>query len=271
MGAQSGGVEMSSADSTASSSSDGLKYFWIAVRLAGGMLGVLTLLSIAAVGLGVEYKVFFQEFLNRLKDWIELAPLLDPIEKYVVYPTLDWFRSFGWTIPELADHWRSIFTLMWLLQLTVARRWASGFGAIGYAAWAFLCAVATGVATGTAPLGSWAVGLWPTVGLLFFFGSIELVRDGRGWWQILLAALVAAGTVFYGFSTSPADFGVLVPSLGLSYWIFAVGFFGLLFLASGLLSGGSWRDRLSATDTDAGLDIIGVMGAALFIGWLMQA
>lgn len=277
---------MSTTDNNGTASgSDNLRAFWIALRLTGGALGVLTLLKLATIGLGVEYKVFFQELLNRLNDLIELAPLLDPIEKYVVHPTLDWFRNFGWAIPPLGEHWRLVFSLTSLVTLAMMRHVRLGVkGGVGVV-WFLFCSLVAAVASGTMPLNSVAIGAWPLAALLIAMAGLwvpimasDHPKAGDELTNLLMALAGGAFFVFLGSTINAPAMSILliflssqlqVSSPGMLDWAALVSVIGMLLLAGGFLFGGQHKWTNSATAT--GLDITGVMGTALFVGWLMLA
>ena len=115
--------------------------------------------------------------------------------------------------------------------------------------------------------------MWPIVGYgLFTLAQATpsglLGRQGWSFWA--LSIVVLAGSAYAGYVnnlqlTSP---GTERPGAGLEWWAAIIGSLGLFSLAFGLLYG---RPRWNNINTALGLDIVGVMGAALGIGWLMLA
>jgi len=262
-----------------------LTWFWFAARVVGVTLGILTLLKLATIGFGIEYKQFFQAFLDRLRDFIDLSPLLDPIEEYALRPLFNWLRGIGWSIPELANHWRYVFTLNSLLMLAMARRFSGNMFSAAVV-WAFVCALVSAAATGTMPLSSRAVFYWPILSVLAFMALPEAVRRRPGPWALLFGLLFAAYLFLVGYmATVPVKsvFGLAVPSPTLFLLAITVAFFGAIALLMGLvllpILSASIGDipgappRVSPLDnavTAMGLDVLGVMGGALTIGYLMM-
>jgi hypothetical protein len=81
---------------------------WVLVRIAGIIVGIATLLRLATTQGLVTYDPLFQEWMDRLRDVIELSFLTDLIEPLLIR-TVEWLRSFGVALPELNEAWRPVF------------------------------------------------------------------------------------------------------------------------------------------------------------------
>lgn len=244
---------------------------WTFLRLCGIVVGVATLLRLATLGLGVEYKEVFQAFLDQVRNVVELGFLIDPLEKFA-QGALEWLRGFGWRIPDLAPHWRPVLTLEWLLMASYARN-LTGIISIPLF-WAAVSAVIAAVATGTQPLASSAIFFWPLAGFALFAAGLAIPGTNRfaeinafrgGSWTDVFGWLVACSLfILAGHLLSPETLGG-PPALVLLACL--VGGWGILFLLYGLVQRFEDPDR-NAMNT--GLDILGVMGLALAIGYVMM-
>lgn len=249
---------------------------WTILRICGIILGTAALLRLATVGLGIEYKLYFQQFLEQLKGIIDLGFLVDPIEKFIVHPSLDWLRSLGLTIPPLQEHWRSAFVLLWLLHGSIARN-SRGDGLVYFLfaiIWGGLTALAAGAMTGTVQLNSVAMIAWPLAGFVacmaghFVWGVLH--RD-RPWLPLLFAAGAVAVAIGGHVATKQWPSLFDVPSPGLLVLAGVVGAVGLLFCLMGLYAASRRRWALDNSFNSIGLDILGVMGLALALGYIMAA
>jgi len=265
-------------DGAMPSRSSNASALWTTLRIAGGIVGVATLLRLATIGFGVEYKAFFQQFLDQLRNIVELGFLIDPYEKLVVRPVLDWLRGAGWSLPELAPYWRSVFTLMWLLMLTTARHFPAN--AVARFPWAFACATIYAVTVGvtqmspvTLLLSFVGANFVFTGGLLFLRPARSSIRYGASVVLCLLGLTVFIAAVFLNGMARPTSNAAGFPPLLVVTAI--VGLWGATFLSLGLLDGllgrRTWHEVFNQPPGADGLDIVGVMGAALFIGWIMLA
>lgn len=113
---------MNTPDNTEPASATSALGLWTLLRIAGIIVGVAALLRLALISFGIEYKEFFQAFLDNIANIVELGFLLDPLEK-LVQAALDWLRGISLPIPELQPHWRPIFTLAWLFLGAYARNY----------------------------------------------------------------------------------------------------------------------------------------------------
>ena len=110
-------------------------------------------------------------------------------------------RGLEMNIPDLAEHWRQVFTLLWLLMAAIARNDLGNPGAFAAKImWAAVCALFAAVAAGLQPLTDARWAMW-TIGGFFVFYSVLSLRDviaGREkWTQWILASvfLVAVGAL----------------------------------------------------------------------------
>jgi hypothetical protein len=233
----------------------------------------LVLLSIPALGLS-----FSDTFMGMLKvrgDVIGIVFQRELIEAAIRKALAPFAIDF-----HPAPYWHHAFVLLWLLQGSWVRNMSSGqeWGHFLFIIiWGGLTALVAGAATGTVPLNSWAMIMWPAAGVLAFFAG-DLARDavrGRGSWRSSLSlvgaageAAVAAVAAYLGYAfTKPMTsfFGLDVSSPGLLALAGVVGFLGLVMLAGGL----SYETRDGDPRfTSMGLDIVGAFGiaAALAIG-----
>lgn len=224
------------------------------LRIAGWIIGIYALLKLATVTGTVTYTKVFQAWLDQLRDFLDLGFILKPLTQAVILPALDFIRSFGITIPALQDHWQQVFVLTWLLSAAWARNLSYGVPTPVALLAAFLCTLPFCVATGTMPVGSLAVGLWPMAGLFAFTAILPLLRGN--WRAALLSAAFAAAFAAAGYfsNTTGEGTGVLV-------WLaVAVGAVGLYFLVWGLrrAEGTLWQ-RLQHPFAAIGLDITAAM------------
>lgn len=252
-----------------------MEAIWRVLRVCGIAVGIFTLLRLATVGFGVEYQHFFQTFLDQVRNIVELGYLIDPLEK-LVKSFLQWLRALNLSVPELKPHWQQVFTLLWLLLVAMAR-YSSG-NVVLPIAYAFICALAAAVAAGTQELTSWAVLYWPLAGFFLFGVGLYLPgavsgRESRSGVLLVAAMVIVTAAVGYLFSSPIRSILgiVVVDSFTLLLLVIFVGGGGIASFAGGLLdkANRSWHERLTNPRTATGLDILGVLGGALFIGWLM--
>jgi hypothetical protein len=259
------------------------------------------MLRLATYGFGVEYKAFFNAFLDRVKDIVDLGFILDPLEKKIVHPALDWIRSFGWHIPMVAPHWRSVFVLLWLFMITAAKNLPGplflldnlrdNIESLGRGSQSRIkmphhlrarniivagaCALVGAVATGTVAKDSLEILTWPLASF-FLYGVVTEFMTGivghsnfRGFFRMGALTLI---TILAGFLFGPA-LGLMnldIESPGLLILVSLVGAMGLIFLVLGLFSIGSLQERLKDQYMVAGADILAVLGTAAAIAYIMQ-
>ncbi|MFN9780103.1 MAG: hypothetical protein ACK55V_09365 [Alphaproteobacteria bacterium] len=229
------------------------------LRIAGWIIGIYALLKLATVTGTVTYTKVFQAWLDQLRDYLDLGFILKPLKQAVILPALDFIRSFDIPIPPLQDHWQQVFVLTWLLSAAMARH-LSSFGVSTSVSTpvalltGFLCTLPFCIATGTVPVGSWAVLFWPAAGFIAFGAVLALLRgDGRRVLQgTALAAALAAAGFFFG-TTGEGMWALLVLAA-------IVGYFGLGFLFLGLrdAEGNIWQ-RLQHPSAAVGLDVTAAM------------
>lgn len=235
------------------------------------MVGVATLLRLATIGFNIEYKEFFQEFLDQVRNIVELGFLVDPIDK-LVHGFLEWVRSFGWHIPDLQPHWQQVFTLSWLLMAAIARNWSGALEA--RMVLAFACALASGVAAGTAPPDSVAIFFYPAAGFVLFFGLAGLpdfvVNRHRAVLGLmtLFQFIVMAIAAYVSSDTKSVAGAVQNPALLLL--VLSVGFSGIVSIIAGQIGRLIWREKRDSEIAATGFDIVAVMGLALAIGYVMM-
>jgi|GEM_PF-6170870 len=236
---------------------------WTILRIFGIIVGTASLLRLASLAGVVEYKDVFVAFIDRLSDIIELGYLLDVIEKFIVHPVFEWIRSFGWHLPELQPHWRSVFTLTWLMLAAIGRH-ERGITVL-LLPLGLVCALIGAAAVGTMPVTSDAVSSWPAAALCLFMAGIAVIDgDVRATLIFLAAAAINAAVRWFLPPGKDATF----PLLALAG---IVGLAGLMFLVVGFrYARGTFRERMASSTVAMGLDILSVMGLALGIGYLMM-
>lgn len=231
---------------------------WLAVRLTGIAIGIITLLGFASGYLGVELKPYFKNVL----DWLE-QHLVD----FIVRPeeiewALDYLRQhFAW-VPKPEPHWKPIYTLSALLLLSVARH-----GGTWYAIpVALACSLLPAVFAGTVPVGSPAVAGLPFAGLCAF-AAVAFALPGKwGHALVYLIGAAAFATISYFADNTVEGTDLLVLAAAFA------GFAGFLLLVSGLLSAkGTIVQRLQVPPTAMGLDITAPLGGALVLGYVFAA
>jgi len=72
------------------------------VRILGIVVGIATLLRLATTQGLVTYDPLFQQWMDKLRDSVELGIPLDKL-KLLLDKGFDWVRSFGISVPELQD------------------------------------------------------------------------------------------------------------------------------------------------------------------------
>lgn len=177
---------------------------WLALRLTGIALGIITLLGFASGYLGVEFKPYFKNVL----DWLE-RHLVD----FIVRPeeiewALDYLRQHFVWVPRPEPHWKPIYTMLALLTLSHARH-----GMPWYAIpLALIFSLVTAVYSGTVGMNTAEVQTFALVSFTLFLSAFVLFgRDLRNEVPVLAIA-VASCLLGYIFPGSLADqlFGILV-------------------------------------------------------------
>jgi hypothetical protein len=242
------------------------------LRVAGILLGGISLVLLSRPAFGIQFAAAFEAILDVLGD--SLSRFFAPLEYWVVVPVIEWLRSFNLKIPHPAPYWHHAFVLLWLLHGSMARNWSRGKGWGNFLfliIWGGLTALVAGTMTGTVPLNSRAIFAWPLAGFVAFLAG-DAARNAvlsRGpWWQPLTFAAAAALFAYQGFdATKPmtAIFGLDGPSPGLLVLAVFVGVGGLVFLLFGLNDAASGRAPIDNPVTSIGLDIIGSFGVAITI------
>lgn len=259
---------------------------WLALRLIGAAVGVITLLAYATDYLRIDFKPAFAEFLRQLEGLVLDVPL-QWVEAWVIGPVLEWMSSyFGWSLKYPAEHWRPVFTLTWLWFLSISRSGAGLFtfgNSASVVVWALICALVSAVVAGAAKLDEFAF-IAPLIAFFFFYLGICLFRlRFRIMLFCFLVIAIVAATGHYAPTTiglhrhlTGAEFEAV---RGLVSLTAGVGVLGLLFLSLGLLMApkeARTRPSNLFEDEDAGplvatgLDIVGTMGLALAIGYVMM-
>jgi hypothetical protein len=245
MNVSSVGASMSASDNTepAASSLSGLR-FWNLVRIAGIIVGIATLLRLATMQGLVTYDPLFQEWMNRLRDIVELGFLTDVIHLCLL-KSIEWLQRLGINVPILHEVWRPTFVFSMLMLGSVARHrrtWAMAFAAPVVA---LVASVWSGLDNSLSPVAGIAM-----IAIVIVFIEASLVT-------IMVALCAFAFTiVLTNFSTAAMFFGVALAALIMLLY----GLFGRL------------RGGVSATTTNAslnvGVDILGIMLGALGIASL---
>jgi hypothetical protein len=240
------------------------------LRVAGILLGGISLVLLSRPAFGIQFADAFEAILDVLSDG--LSRFFAPLEYWVVVPVIEWLRSFNLNIPHPAPYWHHAFVLLWLLHGSIARNLPRGQG-WGYflflIIWGGVTALVAGAMTGTVPLNSRAMFIWPGAGGMAFVGGLfawYAVRGRSSWWQPLGSAAAAAFLAYRGYAATeplPSFFGLAVPSPGLLLLAGAVGLMGLTFFLLGLYFAA--RGRAHNPFNSMGLDIVGAFGIAITI------
>lgn len=245
------------------------KLLW---KLPGVILAAISLVMLMTPALGIQFKPWFVEFLKELEDW-EVTLFFQFITPHVVAAIDCLNATFGWHL-KLADWWHHSFVLLWLLFGTVARNvWSDG------SVWSFflfvllwggLSALVAGAMTGTVPLNSAAMFMWPGASFALFMAADaawDATRGRRSWWTPLGYAALASYFAYKGYAdtkplTALFGFSVNVPSPGLLVMACFVGAAGLGFFLLGLFAAAREGDRIDNPGTGMGFDILGAFGFA---------
>lgn len=277
---------------------------WLLIRLTGITLGIVTLLGLASGYLNVEFKPFVENLLVRLQFLSDYIIQPDAIEW-----ALDWLRQhFAW-VPKPEPHWKPVYTLSALIMLSWARRmpWymlpfavvcalvpailssTKPLDSLAVALWplagyfAFFAiadalnndrsdaAAGFAIAAATAFVGhifatsSAALVAWPIAGYFAFIAIFEaLGKNWRGALGFLVFALFAVAVGEY-----VSALGLVVSPLVLL--AIAVGFWGTVNLVLGLLDAeGTHGQNLRSPSTAIGIDILGTLGGAVALGYLLS-
>jgi hypothetical protein len=244
-----------------------MNWVWLAVRLTGIALGIITLLGFASGYLGVEFKPYFKNVL----DWLE-KHLVD----FIVRPeeiewALDYLRQhFAW-VPKPEPQWKYLYTLTALVLMSMAR---TLIGSGVQDRWlkfpiALVCSLVPAVFAGTMPIGSLATATWPVLGMSVGVSLFVTLRPVSGWQATIVIANIAlaavSAPVLYFGARGENALMLVVPAL-------FVGFVGFAMLVAILLiSKGTLWQRLQRPTAITGLEILGTLGGALFLGYLFAA
>lgn len=234
----------------------------LVIRLAGIVLGIVTLLKFASDYFDVGFDAYTATILRTLAvvgQSMAGVPLIELV--------MDGLRSLGLGVADLGSHWRAIHVLSLLLMFCIARPMSVRLFPV-----AFACAVIPSALAGAKPVENSAVALLPLAGVLVFF-AIEAWKSDRLAYRLAALFFVANGAV------------VVLPlaGLGLGYFVginhtgpfalvLAIGFIGLLALGQllgGMLTrnGSPWL-YLREPPAAAGFDILCTLGEALAFGYL---
>lgn len=241
------------------------------LRLIAYVLAAAAMIGLLRQTDTVVFQPGFIAFLDQLKGIIDLGYPLDILQRIAIEPSLivirDVFRSVGWQLPELQDHWRQIFVLIWLSVGTQARHYSistESVGEFGLAARLTVAALGSlpfSVAAGLFPFGFGSV-LIASMGFMGFFGLYSIII---GNWRD--SAIWAKGIVSLGFlgisfgaleSLAPAESG----SIALFLLLCATVAFSAYSMLEGLRSEGNWKERLTDADTLFGADVLAATGLA---------
>lgn len=242
------------------------KLLW---RLPGVLLAAISLVMLMTPAFGIQFKPWFVEFLKELEDW-EVTLFFQFITPHVE-AVIDYLNTtFDWHL-KVADWWHHAFVLLWLLHGSWARNLSRGQG-WGYLLclliWGGVTALVAGVATGTAPLNSAALLLWPFAGFAAFATgnlSWEAVRVRAPRSPPLMYAALATLLAYLGYAfTEPwtSLFETVVPSPGLLDLAGIIGITGLGFILIGLLRTERDSAHIDNELTSLGFEIIGAFGLA---------
>jgi hypothetical protein len=226
-------------------------YSWT-LRIAGWIVGIYALLKLAKATGAVTYTQVFQAWMDSLRDIVDLGFLLTPLKMAVILPALDFIRSFDIPIPPLQDHWQQVFVLTWLFMAAIVRNGDFGQSKPVALLAAFGCTLPFCVATGTMPVNSVTIALWPMLSIVVFFWVLGGFRDAT---LILTASL----GVFLAYFLDTGVFGAQSngPLLFLAICVGAAGIFFLYWALS--QGGGTFWQRLQHRGAALGLDITAAM------------
>jgi hypothetical protein len=243
------------------------KLLW---KLPGVLLAAFSLVMLMTPALGIQFKPWFVEFLKELEDW-EVTLFLQFITPHVL-AAIDYLNaSFDWHL-KLAEWWHHAFVLLWLLHSSIARNMSRGEGwgvFLFMISWGGLTALVAGGATGTVPLNSVAMVLWPFAGGVALFAGLLAWLAALGRTPLWMPLMLAASATFFSYlgyaETNPITsffFGFEVPSPGLLAFASLVVAYGIVYLMFGITVAARHFKSIDNPTTSVGLDIIETYGFA---------
>jgi hypothetical protein len=124
---------------------------WVLVRAFGIIVGIATLLRLATTEKLVTYEPLFQQWLDKLRDIVELGFITDYLGPFLHW-AFDYVRSFGISVPDLQDEWRPAFVLSTLVLGAAARNARTDWFYVFAPCLALACAVWAGLEGSLAPV-----------------------------------------------------------------------------------------------------------------------
>lgn len=228
----------------------------------------LVLLSIPA--LGVSFSDTFMGTLKVLGDVIGIVFQRELIEAAIRKALAPFAIDFH---PE--PYWHHAFVLLWLFNGSWARNRGRGLRGWGeflfMIIWGGLTALVAGALTGTVPLNSEAMIIWPLAGLSAFVAGSFLRNAVAGlftwWWPLILTGLSAllSYLAYTNAKTMTPIFGLDVPSPGLLSSASMIGASGLFIFLAGLFFTARYDYPIDNDLARLGLDIVG----AFFIAFVL--
>lgn len=251
--------------------------FGTVVRLFAVALGIMSATLLAVNGFEIPINEAFVQILRGVRELV--GTVLWPLDQLVVTPAVDWLHTHEVQF-DLHDHWKSVFVLLWILYAAWARSMAHLADAWTWAFvwfWAGFCALVASVLAATVPLAHAGVLWWPSAGIaLYFWGQFAWL--GQGFRSI--------GRIWLIFAVGLASVAIVAPSIPLFRTLESPGLAALAIIVAGLgaeilIRGVIYRrERDGATLTQqifrnpafgAGLDILAILSATVFVVWLGNA
>lgn len=248
---------MSADNGTAPASAKSGFSVWTLVRIAGIIVGIATLLRVATNEKLVTYDPLFQQWLDIVSEFIDLAFLTQFIGPLLQHG-IDYVRNFGIHVPDLQDEWRTAYILSMLMFGKLARHsrgwWALPAALLG----ALVVAVWSGLIGYLAPV---AFAALAATFATTFARSAAAISLGRIVVITLVTVTVTAAAAAFTFAVSTAAAVAAAAVLAVA----AVTAVAALLLFHGIVEGssGGWRAIFANPSFNMGIDILGVMLGAL--------
>lgn len=272
------------------------------LRIVAILVGSFSFVRLLMLAKTIQYPVQLVEWLHQVEALVSSVSL-DVLKLLVVEPVLNILRSHGWNIPQLDEMWRNVFVLNslllgsaarhqlkagWLIAVSsmlglmgavVAGLWPGKGIAVGYlVSWALFYSInymqlgtwrkdLTSMLFAASVLTGYCVVLdnpreLPLSALFAVICVISAALDERrvAWVMFTYAAVFAVS----GWLTRYADTRSSLLLVAVFVLATAIGFTGLGARDNLRLRKGGWSGLLADTEFNIGIDILAVMGVALF-------